>query len=393
MTWLEIIPRDVWLFRDGKPFSAGEDHTAHSIFPPTPLTVQGALRQKISMSLGVSLSQYKSGSTDNARKAIGFIGEHGNMTDLGAFNLRGPHLSLKTGTHLVPLFPSPADLVRNEKTGNFSILELNTSGLITDITANGEEELLFPDVLDQSENLPDHWITGDAFARYLTKREPPQPSDYHQKPSCGEPGLTSTARDAYQAGKRVWHKNLVYQTENRSGVSTNSATSFREEGQLFQVQFIRPTPGIGLLVSVSDDIPTEHLVGAMTIGGEQRHATVNLAEVQMPGVPANLTGRFKVILLTPAYFKDGWRPKNSDWSAIFGQPVTLKSAILYRPQKIGGWSNHRNRARTMHNYVAPGSVYYFETNETIPSPPAITESPDGMNSPALGFGQYAVSQW
>jgi CRISPR/Cas system CMR-associated protein Cmr3 (group 5 of RAMP superfamily) len=49
MTWLQIRPQDVWLFRDGKPFSGGEDHAATGIFPPTPFTVQGALRQIISM--------------------------------------------------------------------------------------------------------------------------------------------------------------------------------------------------------------------------------------------------------------------------------------------------------------------------------------------------------
>jgi len=27
---------DVWLFRDGKPFTAGEDHIAESAFPPSP---------------------------------------------------------------------------------------------------------------------------------------------------------------------------------------------------------------------------------------------------------------------------------------------------------------------------------------------------------------------
>jgi CRISPR-associated protein Cmr3 len=37
-----IRPMDVWLFRDGKPFMAGEDHAAETLFPPSPFTLQGS---------------------------------------------------------------------------------------------------------------------------------------------------------------------------------------------------------------------------------------------------------------------------------------------------------------------------------------------------------------
>ena len=41
---LFIRPVDVWLFRDGRPFSAGSDHRAESLFPPYPSVIQGAIR-------------------------------------------------------------------------------------------------------------------------------------------------------------------------------------------------------------------------------------------------------------------------------------------------------------------------------------------------------------
>ncbi|QPC80932.1 type III-B CRISPR module-associated protein Cmr3 [Phototrophicus methaneseepsis] len=388
MTWLEIRPRDVWLFRDGKPFSAGEDHSAHSMFPPTPLTVQGALRQKISESLGVSLWQYKNASkgktsTNEAEQAVAFIGKHGDMSDFGKFNMCGPFVGLRTNSSTIPLFPVPADLFKHSKTHDFRLSRPGQS-----LSSDMGEDFSFPEVIEDFENLPGYWMTGDTFKAYLGNSVP-------DSSKFTEEGAYQDALTAYQAGKHIWHSQLVYQNDNRFGVSTNALTSFREEGQLYQVQFVRPQSGIGLLVSVNDEIPTYLLEGTMTIGGEQRQAKVEKVEnVALPAHPESISGQFKVIFLTPTYFDDGWQPKDGDWSEVFGgHEVTLKSVVLYRPLKIGGWSNANNRARAMHNYVAPGSVYYFQTDATFQPLEAITQVPNKINVKALGFGQYAIGQW
>ena len=44
MTHLFAEPADVLLVRDGRPFSAGDDHHATGPFPPPPSAVYGALR-------------------------------------------------------------------------------------------------------------------------------------------------------------------------------------------------------------------------------------------------------------------------------------------------------------------------------------------------------------
>jgi len=53
-----IRPIDVWLFRDGKPFTAGEDHAAETLFPPSPFTLQGAIRTKVLADKGVNLAEF-----------------------------------------------------------------------------------------------------------------------------------------------------------------------------------------------------------------------------------------------------------------------------------------------------------------------------------------------
>lgn len=389
MTWIEIQPQDVWLFRDGKPFSAGEDHSARSVFPPSPLTVQGALRQKISVSLGVSLREYVA-ETESAQEAIGYIGRHGELSDLGAFTMRGPFISLRTDTEIVPLFPVPADLLAHE----------NTDTRIFDgvfITAPAETSVQsnlrgfqFPQVREGYENLPAFWMTQPALQNYLV-----YPSKIDLSwfvPEFSEDYRTASA--AYWAGKHIWHRRLIYENENRFGVSTNALTSYREEGQLYQVGFVRPLEGIGLLVSVTNDVPGHLLTGAISIGGEQRKANAAIVDnVTLPTHPKTLSGCFKVVFLTPAYFDDGWQPKDGDWSALFGHEVTLRSAALYRPLKIGGWNSATGTARPMHNYVAPGSVYYFKTVGTFDAPDVLTQNPPDINAKVLGFGQYAISEW
>ncbi|MCL6507484.1 MAG: hypothetical protein K6T59_10685, partial [Bryobacteraceae bacterium] len=102
MTRLFVEPADVWLFRDGRPFAGGEDHRAISIFPPTPYTIQGAVR---SAKLAHSGASFTDQSTWPA--------EVGRPDDYGALTLRGPFLAKRDGTgKLVRYFPLPADVVK-----------------------------------------------------------------------------------------------------------------------------------------------------------------------------------------------------------------------------------------------------------------------------------------
>ena len=389
MTWLEIQPQDVWLFRDGKPFAAGEDHSAHSMFPPTPLTVQGALRQKISASLGVSLREYKAAKTDNARKAVEYIGVHGELHQLGKFGMRGPFVSLRADPDLdpVPLLPTPADLLKRHETNEFYISK-PSSTLLSDLGG----DFRFPEVIEKYENLPGCWMALDTFTQYLNDIAPDKSAYAVFDRDWEEASEHEDAFITYSKGKRIWSDKFIYQKDDRFGVSTNAQTCFREEGQLYQVQFVRPQQGIGLLVSVSDAIPKKLLAGRINLGGEQRQAKAALvSNVALPSRP--MSNHFKIIFLTPTYFDDGWQPHEGDWSVVFGKSVKLISANLYRPIKIGGWNSADHCPRTMHNYVSSGSVYYFETDDPFSPPDALTQNPEGINAPALGFGQYAIGQW
>lgn len=401
MTWFSIRARDVWLFRDGKPFTAGDDNLARSMFPPTPLTVQGALRQKISESHGLSYRAYKRNKSDLANTVSAYIGRYEAQVegvDTGAFEMRGPLIGFEDDNGvMMPLVPCPADLLKAEDTSNFMITQPDGSTINNDLA-----EYQLVGVQKDYENLPSYWMTGELFSRYLeggqglAARVASKPPRNHEE--------SNENFDVYryyveeEADYQIFHSELVYNTENRFGVSTDSATSFRVEGQLYQVQFVRPTRNVCLLVDVDGGHDNVHVAGQMTMGGEQRQATNTKVDIpDFQNTSLQIENTFKVIFLTPAYFEDGWLPANGDWSRWFGSDVRLVGAALYRPLRIGGWNNARGTnggARPMHNYVAPGSVYYFEGQTTQTLPKAVTQNPPNINDASqIGFGQVAYGTW
>jgi len=79
--WIFIKAHDVWMFRDSKPFTAGESFFARSMFPPQPGTTQGLIRS--------------------------FHYEHtgqiiGSATDMGGLRLHGAFLATLGGIERAP---------------------------------------------------------------------------------------------------------------------------------------------------------------------------------------------------------------------------------------------------------------------------------------------------
>ena len=396
MTWLEIRPQDVWLFRDGRPFNAGEDNSAQSMFPPTPMTLQGALRQQISESHGLSYGAYKAGKSELAQKVGRYIGTYEaqkEQLEVGTFKMRGPFIGLNTGEQIMPLLPAPADLLKKHdkenNTHHFKITKPRSDVVISDLG----NQVQLVEVYDDYENMPKHWLTADGFQEYLNGQVPE--SDQYFAPD--DPILVQ--KSAYQAvadGYTVLPNKLLYTLEGRFGVATDSATSFREEGQLYQAQFVRVTENVALIADVTGDHGKEYATGRLTLGGERRHAMSK--QISNPPLLSNplkqISDRFKIVFLTPAYFAEGWLPTQGDWSPWFGENAKLISAVLYRPEAIGGWNSATGGQRPMHRYVAPGSVYYFETDQAFKPPKAITESPpDIADASAVGFGQVIYGEW
>jgi len=96
--WLFLEPLDVWLFRDGRPFDAGSDHRAESLFPPYPTVIQGAGR-----------SHHLTVQDVDLRDKDGITASVGTATDVLGLRLRGPFLERREEGTIVRYYPQPAD--------------------------------------------------------------------------------------------------------------------------------------------------------------------------------------------------------------------------------------------------------------------------------------------
>ena len=337
--WLFLEPSDVWLFRDGKPFDAGADHRANSIFPPHPTTMQGAIRRKLLVLQGVDLDD------QGAVKTL-----VGDMTDLKNLQLRGPFVARCEANGVMPYFPCPADVVKADR----DVVQL-TPGAANSFAANwpGGKELS-PIVYRGGKKIDAgrYWLTADRLSAYL-KGEPLNEAD-------------------------LINEGQLFEREGRLGIGVDSDVKRPEEGLLYQAQVIRARDHVGLLVEVSGVDNTQwNRTGLLQLGGEMRATQYEV--IDAPAVwPQSLAGeqRSKIYLATPACFDAGW--KSNQW--------VLAAAALGRYQTIGGWDVATQRQKAMRRYAPAGSVYYLEQPSSIETAMAEVDR-------RMGFGQYFTGRW
>lgn len=356
MKQMQIEQIDVWTFGDGRPFEAGEDHQRLSMFPPTSLTLQGALRAKVLADSGVSFEAFrqKDPACATVARQIGWPDDDG----WGQLRLRGPWL-VKDGERYYPI---PADVVEveelaaeNEKAAKH-LLRLSplkdTAGFQTNL----------PDSLHplwvKTTGVPTEstgWLSATEFKKYLEERV------FH---------ATQPAE--------------LFSRESRFGVEIESAVKRPKTGNLFAMEYIRLNEGVTLQVEVDGlDLPQ---TGLLALGGDGRTARYKIGGPGEALLPIDLPARFKIVFVTPAYFERGWQP--ADWAKWFAG-ARLVAAALKRPTPIGGRNVAKNEPRSLRKFIPAGSVYYFESEARI----RYQHQPITDFGAEIGFGQIITGGW
>lgn len=368
--WLFIEPNDVLLFRDGKPFAAGEDHRAKSLFPPTPFTMQGVIRAKVLFDSGVSPADYASDAPSaQARALIQQIGAPG--ASYGKLRLRGPFVAKRNdhGT-FTRYFPLPADIMRSD--GSFIVAAPLLDSPFSD---NSPVQGLRPLWVrtDKSLHQPRGWLAEPEFNKYLQG----------------------------QTDFRVTPESDLVVREPRLGIALDYTRRATQEGMLYTMEFLRLKKDIGFLVEV-DGVTFSSQEGFLQVGGEARAARYQVLSSPLLPLPSHdpLPERFKVVLLTPAWFSGGWQPEGGNWGQFFGgASVRLIAAALPRAQPIGGaLVDDKNRTanfqRAIRRFVPAGSVFFFESDATIRYNGTFTETPPNEgNFGQIGFGDAVITSW
>ncbi len=269
---LFLEPIDVWLFRDGRPFDALSDHRARSLFPPYPTVIQGILRSHHLVVRGVDLRDQEA-----IKEAVGTA-----TTYPPGFRLRGPFLARRTSNGILRYFPLPADVARKGNTFRALIPGNLPSGVWSSTPT--------PKVLwhegEPAELEGQWWLQEDTLRAYLEGKE------------------IKLSTQAQEEGQ-ILRQSALFQRENRLGIGLDDATRTTKEGALYEVEFVRVAPNVGLEVHV-EGLNGWPAKGVLRAGGEGHGACFEIIDTpDWPSAPVPLPERFKVYLATPAYFEGG----------------------------------------------------------------------------------------
>ncbi len=352
MQWVFIQALDVWMFRDSKPFSAGQNFYARSLFPPQPGTMQGVLRSHYLERMGVDLNAYARGQVTNL--------PIGTPSSLGALRITGPFVARRENGRLTRCLPLPLDVMGGELLSPAAGFDYATNAPFAGwhpLVPEGQAGL-------KKEIGEESWLDEAAFAAYLKgdmRRVQPTPAE------------------------------RLYQREERTGLGLDHRRRAHAQGLFYRAEFVRPREGVGLLVGLSVDVFAE-AAGMLSIGGEGRAGVYEVLQGYAPPPQATAAGRVKIVLLTPAWFSGGWQPAGGDWSPWLGAGARLVSLALGKPLALSGWDLARRRPKPLRHFVPAGSVFFFEDAQLTGS--SFTESPAGEpDYGAMGYGAYAAGSW
>ncbi|WP_437762041.1 type III-B CRISPR module-associated protein Cmr3 [Sorangium sp. So ce281] len=348
-----IEPRDPLVVRDGRP-NQGRSESAARAFP-LPSTVAGAVRTRLGLGADGVFART---SADE-------------LAALRAVAVRGPWLvEPDAGTFYAP---SPADLVVVAGEERRTITALSpapfaASGLVDEgmpgdllpVWAYGRAH-------EEKEKAkdPPAFLRWDAFARWLVRpgRRAGEEAD-------------STLHDAIDALPR----------ESRLHVQVGEHAT-AEEGMLFETEglrFVHPGTRAPLALAVEVDDAAAAKVGSLReglapMGAKRRLVRWARANRALPGVPdavlkgASLEGtrcRIRVVLLTPAVFEEGWRPRMSPGTPLGPAEgvthVRLVAACVGRPLVFSGWDFAKQQPKRTRRAAPAGSVYWLD----LSGPPA-----------------------
>ena len=324
---LFLKPNDTFFFRDGRPFTRGQQSEGYSINTPFPSTVMGALRTAYIAFCG-DMTQF----THDQMKSV--IGTKQSLAD-ASIQIKGVFLGHGDG----PLYyPTPRDLVSEKKSESATLYPLLMESQSDTFSSNSNSELskilTWNDPTMQVEHAGGY-ISCDNLRKYL----------------LGETsGLTSEKSD-------------FIIDEPKVGITRSHKTLVTDEGMLYRINMKRFSDSeFGFVVDVHgiDRLPKSALI---KLGGEGKSFTYE--ETSQKPDPLLTSDRssirdvidkskkFKLYLATHAIFDDGWLPK-----CLHGD-IELITAAVGNYVTIGGWDVANGNPKKAYRAVPARSVYYF----------------------------------
>ena len=340
---ISLEPADTFFFRDGKPFSRGEQTEATGIFPPFPATVYGALRTAY-----ISEKGWKEFEEED--KSIKTV--IGTKTSHGKFCVKGLFLERK-GENEIIYFPLPRDLVTLKKMDNGESKTLHLNLRNDNFNSNSKtKQMLFSDRSDVE--YPSGALLESGFLKSY---------------------LLTGASNGLQYRPLFQEDYLIH--EPKVGIERDLNNPENIEGRLYRVNMMRlkTDAKYQILVDVENiDMPNS---GILKFGGENRAFIYRKSAAEIFDYKDSekekvinaieKTRQFKLYCATPAI----WNCENDDegWIADWmnGNEYNYKdikckliAAVVGKPVNIGGWDIAKGEPKKMYRAIPAGSVYYLQ---------------------------------
>jgi len=336
-----ITPVDVLFLRGNRLFGGAGEH-GESQVPPWPSVFAGAMASRILSDKGKIGEIAK--KPDKAQPILNEVaGEKYGCVFLA--------LTLQNKTYL----PLPGDLVALESDGGEVLLfSLSPTSVPDGLKASNPLPMI--PVLRANERkkpISGLWLDLEGWKEHL-KGNLPQSS--------------SLAR-----------QSELWKVDSRLGIARDYHTKTAEEGRIYTTEGIALEKGCAFLVGYEgNDIPKD---GLLRLGGDGRGAVIEPCDgMDTPknvGKPGDGWPGFRMILITPGIFPEGWLPpgcsrENGKILLNFnGLEAELMAVAMGRYEVVSGWDLAKHEPKPARKVVPAGSVYWFkvlegDTSELIP---------------------------
>lgn len=360
---IKLEALDTLFFRDGKPFSMGEDSWADGIFPPPPSVIYGALRTAWASENNIPLNEIDEKTKDLVIHKI--------------------NLQFENNVY----YPMPLDLVVEKVT--------------TEVNAQRERTNKYnAHILDK---FPENYLTSNPFGQLITYK------NENIQIETLENGIIQKTEFMNYLGQNsndyiIKTIETYLKTESKIGIGRDNFSNNVSDGMLYRV-------GMKRVINFSFIIELGGLkfleAGILKLGAEAKTANYQIVPDEFVKAKYNMqksdlsVSKFKLILSSPAYFEQGSIPSWIDKSTFIGKynntSLKLINCIIGKPILQGGFDMKTRKPKPMIKLVPAGSIYFFESETEIKpnelfSGISISDNSESTNFKKQGYGHFNIAK-
>lgn len=319
MPVIQLEALDTLFFRDGKPFTMGEDNTAEGTFPPSPSVIYGALRTAyIAQNLG-----------NNGKTLDELIADTEGLVITDIAYQFGDNFQ----------YSMPLDYVERKVIEGqvvcLSLTENNFSDVALAYLCFAKEHV---------EQVSDGVLLDYQLGDYLDGNTP-------------------------NIDIKKWTSFITNEAKFGNSRNNETRSTSDDDGNVYRVGMRRLENKDFKQLKFIVEYQLENTIetGLIRLGGEGK--AVEMSNTNLPNVQAEQLSEkyFKIFLQSTTLFKNGNEP-NLKWFEDKGFEVQLLSKVVGKPLKIGGWNmkdvEGKQSPKPMLSGTPAGSVFYYKiTND------------------------------